>query len=337
MVRVIQGKKQIEQVVEFLAGFDLTFESDVDDLLGVWGDDGQLVATAARRHGLLKMIAVASEQQSGDVFSELISELIRRGYEAGVETFFVFTKPQNYLSFSAVNFRLLCVTEQVALLEYGPGLEAYFKRHQGLRHQGNNGAVVVNCNPFTLGHRYLIETAAQQVDWLYVFVVEEDRSSFPFDVRFGLVRQGVADLSNVIVLPSGPYAVSQITFPGYFLKSSEQVEHQQHRVDAELFTRHLAPYFHIQHRFVGSEPYCQTTQRYNASLQRLLPVQGVDVHELSRAAVANGAISASQVRRLLREHAYNALSQLVPETTLAYLVSPACEQTVRWGHSHGRH
>ena len=189
MVRVIQGCEQTQQVVELLARFELSYESDVDELLGVWDSHGRLLATGGRRQALLKMIAVAGDQQSGELFSALVSELIRRGYQDGIETFFVFTKPQNYHSFSAVNFRLLCVTDQVALLEHGPGLAAYFRRYQGLRRTGDNGGVVVNCNPFTLGHRYLIETAAQRVDWLYVFVVEEDRSSFPFAAQRSLCRQ----------------------------------------------------------------------------------------------------------------------------------------------------
>lgn len=337
MVQTVTSDAQQQQVVELLGRFHLDFEPEWDDLVGVWDSQGALLATGARRHALLKMIAVADDAQNGELFGELVSELIRRGYEAGLETFFVFTKPENVHSFAAVNFRLLCLSDQVALLEYGPGLKRYFKQHRALQRPGHNGAVVVNCNPFTLGHRYLIETAARQVDWLYVFVVEEDRSSFPFDVRLDLVRKGVADLDNVLVVPSGPYAVSRITFPGYFLKDSSRIECQQHQMDAQMFSRHLAPQFNICRRFVGSEPYCATTERYNVALKRLLPEQGIEVQEVPRVESRVGAISASQVRKLLRQRAREALAQLVPETTLAYLLSPACERTVRWGLIPGRH
>ena len=63
----------------------------------------------------------------------------------------------------------------------------------------------MNCNPFTLGHRYLIEQASEKVDHLYVFVVEEDKSFFPFSDRIGLVKKGTADLKNITVKPSGKY------------------------------------------------------------------------------------------------------------------------------------
>ena len=45
---------------------------------------------------------------------------------------------------------------------------------------GKIGAIVMNCNPFTLGHKYLIKESLKKVDYLYIFVVEEDKSIFPF-------------------------------------------------------------------------------------------------------------------------------------------------------------
>ena len=37
----------------------------------------------------------------------------------------------------------------------------------------------MNCNPFTLGHKYIVEKAARENDNVIIFVVEEDKSSFP--------------------------------------------------------------------------------------------------------------------------------------------------------------
>ncbi|EAT15649.1 [citrate (pro-3S)-lyase] ligase [Desulfuromonas acetoxidans] len=323
MVQQVTTDEQRGAVEQFLARFDLDYEPEHDDLLGVWDAGGQLVACGARQQALLKMIAIDPAEQDSPMFGQLVGTLVKKGFEAGVETFFVVTRPQHTLSFEAVNFRLLCLTDQVALLEYGPGLSAYIERHHNVRHHGNNGAVVVNANPFTLGHRYLIETAAQQVDRLYVFVVEEESSSFPFAVRYDLVCQGVADLDNVEVLPSGPYAVSAITFPGYFLRDSALVEAQQHQLDAVLFARQLAPRFTICRRFIGSEPYCAVTRRYNEALKKILPTLGIDVVEVPRATTNGGAISASTVRELLQQRAINTLEKLVPSTTLNYLESAA--------------
>ncbi|MBQ9442198.1 MAG: [Selenomonadaceae bacterium] len=78
----------------------------------------------------------------------------------------------------------------------------------------------MNCNPFTLGHEYLIEYASKKVKKLYIFVVEEDKSEFKFADRFELVKRGVKKFSNVEVLPSGKFIISQQTFSGYFNKEN---------------------------------------------------------------------------------------------------------------------
>ena len=59
---------------------------------------------------------------------------------------------------------------------------------RSLQHPKDNGGVigaaVMNCNPFTNGHRYLVETAASQCELLHLFVLSEDRSAFPAQVRY---------------------------------------------------------------------------------------------------------------------------------------------------------
>ena len=181
----------------------------------------------------------------------------------------------------------------------------------------------MNCNPFTNGHRYLVETAARAVDSLYLFVVREDRSVFPFDVRFKLVEAGVRDLDNVIVLDSSQYIVSGATFPTYFLKQDDPVARIQMELDATLFGTRIAPAFGITCRFVGTEPCCPLTGGYNAAMLRILPALGVEVVEVERKQLADGVISASRVRELIGMNDLSRLEEFVPPTTLAYLASDA--------------
>ena len=82
------------------------------------------------------------------------------------------------------------------------------------------GCIVMNCNPFTNGHHYLIQESSKLVTKLIVFVVEENKSIFSFDDRIKLVREGVHNIENVTVLPSGQFMISSVTFPGYFNKNS---------------------------------------------------------------------------------------------------------------------
>jgi len=300
----------------------LSFEAGFDEMFGLY-EAGQLVAAGARAGNILKMLAVEPAYQGGAALGELVTSLVNRARAAGHESLFIYTKPEYATSFEALNFRLLVSQGKVALLEYGGGLNAWLASCRRAARNGLAGAVVMNCNPFTNGHRYLVETAARQVDSLYLFVVREDRSVFPFDVRFKLVEAGVRDLDNVIVLDSSQYIVSSATFPTYFLKQDDPVARIQMELDATLFGTRIAPAFGITRRFVGTEPCCPLTGGYNDAMKRILPGLGVEVVEVERKQVSSGVISASRVRELIGMDDLSRLKEFVPPTTLAYLTSDA--------------
>lgn len=322
MVTELIGQYDFERARSLIESSGLAFERNFDTLVGIFFDR-ELVAVAARQQNILKMFAIAEHHQGGACLGELATELIRSGFTAGHDSFFVFTRPQNASSFQALGFATLVQHPQAVLLEYGGGLGRYFDRHRELVRPGGNGAVVVNCNPFTRGHRYLIEQAAVRVEGLYVFVVREDRSVFPFEVRLRLVEEGVRDLPNVTVLDSSHYAVSAVTFPGYFLKNDESAAQLQMEVDLLLFGRHLASFFHISKRFIGTEPYCRTTRSYSQTMQHLLPRFGIETVQLERIRAGEQVVSAYRVRELLRREAYEELRALVPPSTYDYLLSTA--------------
>ncbi|MBE8950826.1 MAG: adenylyltransferase/cytidyltransferase family protein [Quinella sp. 3Q1] len=181
------------------------------------------------------------------------------------------------------------------------------------------GALVMNCNPFTLGHQYLVEYAAAKVDKLYIFVVEEDRSEFPFADRIELVRQGVKDFSNVEVLPSGKFIISQQTFSGYFNKASLQDVAVDSSEDVEIFGKEIAPTLGITVRFAGEEPNDNVTRQYNETMKKILPRYGVEFCEIPRKEIDGEPISASSVREALKVGDFDKIKNLVPETTLLYL------------------
>jgi [citrate (pro-3S)-lyase] ligase len=255
------------------------------------------------------------------LLGEIATALVSRGFAAGFESLFVYTKPEYVTTFEALNFTLLARQGLVALLEYGKGLKNWLASSGSLIRQGRNGAVILNCNPFTLGHRYLVECAARQVDNLYLFVVREDRSVFPFDIRFRLVQEGVRDISNVIVLDTSCYIVSGATFPTYFLKKDDPVARIQMELDIILFASRIAPFFGITQRFVGTEPYCKLTNSYNDTMKRLLPEYGIELVEIERKQTPTGVISASRVRELLLGNDLSQLKDYVPASTLAFLMS----------------
>lgn len=181
------------------------------------------------------------------------------------------------------------------------------------------GGIVMNCNPFTNGHRYLIEEALKAVGLVYVFVVEENKSYFAFEDRIAMVREGVKDLENVIVVPSGKYIISTYTLPGYFEKESKPYVEFDAAEDLEIFAKRIAPDFGITVRFAGEEPNDPYTRSYNRQMKELLPQMGIEFIELPRKLEQGVAISASRVRKLIKEGQPEAIKELVPETTLKYL------------------
>jgi [citrate (pro-3S)-lyase] ligase len=181
------------------------------------------------------------------------------------------------------------------------------------------GSIVMNCNPFTLGHRYLIEYAASQVEHLYIFVVEEDKSFFPFTDRFELVKKGTANLPNVTVLPSGKFIISSLTFTDYFGKSEMQDRTIDPSMDVEIFAREIAPAMGINIRFAGEEPLDNITLQYNNAMKRILPLHGIDFEVIPRKEFDGKVISASRVRELLKDKKFDEIAEIVPESTLNYL------------------
>lgn len=182
------------------------------------------------------------------------------------------------------------------------------------------GAIVMNCNPFTKGHRQLIEQAAREVDRLYILVVEEDRSVFPFAERFEMVKAGTADLDHVVVAPSGRFVISSLTFPEYFMKDYVKEKDFDVSGDVRTFCERIAPPLGITMRFAGAEPFDPVTANYNRSMAELLPQYGIQFREIPRFATDDGrTISATDVRRFLAAGDFAALSVFVPETTLTIL------------------
>lgn len=182
------------------------------------------------------------------------------------------------------------------------------------------GAIVMNCNPFTCGHRRLIETAASQVDRLFILVVEEDRSFFRFADRFEMVKRGTVDLPNVVVIPSGRFVISSLTFPEYFMKDYVKSRDFDVSGDVRTFGERVAPALGITVRFAGAEPFDPVTANYNRTMAEILPRYGVEFREIPRFAADDGKlISATEVRRLIEKGDADGVKRFVPDSTFAVL------------------
>ena len=267
-------------------------------------------------------ICLKSIKSSKDFYFNGIVHCNKLGYKKVAENIFsLFYDVFNTASTCKAPFRLQNRYKEnnsydIQLKSYIRQTKKYFKGFKGK----NVGAIVMNCNPFTLGHQYLIEYAAKKVEELIVFVVQEDRSFFPFKDRFTLVKKGTSRLKNVFVVPSGNMIISTVTFPGYFLKDTPDAVKLDPSEDVRIFGEYIAKAFNISCRFLGKEPFDKVTKNYNESMKTLLPFYNVKVVEIDRKENQNGIISASRVRKLLKEKKFDEIKSIVPRTTFDYLL-----------------
>ena len=284
----------------------------------VWDAD-TLVATGSRQGNLLKYIAVDPAYQGEGLLATVLTALRQEAFQAGHRHLFLYTKPANAYLFSSLFFYPVAKTGDVLLMENRQnGIVDFIAAFPKVCAE-QIGAVVMNCDPFTLGHLYLVETAAKQCDHLYIFVLSEDKGGFSAADRMEMVKRGTKHLSNVTVLPTGPYLISNATFPTYFLKNRDQATQIHCQLDVEIFIRHFVPAFGICRRFVGTEPLSPLTAQYNQVLKAALPQHGIEVVEIPRLEHNSTPISASAVRSAWQLRDWNTLQSLLPQTTLDYL------------------
>lgn len=356
--------RQRQRIEAFLKRNGLRFD-DMHYYAAVTDDDGEMIAGGGLKGNVIKCVAVDDAHKGEAIANTLISHLIAHANEEGHSNVMLFTKPKNRQLFESLSFRLLAEAPEAVLMETGIGginntVEALEKiREESEKHKEYNkeckeeektnlnittpqhlntstpqplttttprrGVVVMNCNPFTLGHRYLIEQAAKQVERLFVMVVREDCSLFAYAERKAMVEQGVAHLKNVTVIDGSEYAISQATFPTYFLKRLDDAADTQMLLDLDLFRRHIAPALGATVRFVGTEPTDQLTRRYNQLMHEVL----ADVRETARLEKEGNAVSASRVRKAMEQGDMSTIRQLVPPTTLPYIIAHLATQALQ--------
>lgn len=318
LLTVLRGEK-LHSWEQLLQKTGLVPEEQPEQIALLWEND-TLAATGSRQGNILKYLAVDPEYQGEGLLASVLTALRQEAFCHGHRRLFLYTKPQNEHLFLPLLFYPVARTDEVLLMEdRKDGIRTFLDSLTVDHSAATVGAAVMNCDPFTLGHRYLIETAAAECDRLYVFVLSENKGHFSATDRLNMVKVGTADLPNVTVLPTGPYLISSATFPTYFLKDRDGAEKIQCHLDVTVFTQYFAPKFHITCRYVGTEPLSPLTARYNRVLEETLPAYGICVKQLPRLESNGVPVSASAVRKALMADDQDTVRSLVPETTFHYL------------------
>ena len=326
----LKSKYETNEVSKFLERFSLKYE-DVDYTV-VIRENEEIIATCSKKENILKCFAINENYQGLGLSNNLISKVTEKLFLEGRYHSFIFTKPENQYLFEGLAYKNIFTTDKVSLLESGnkninSSLDK-LKKEYNIDNNKEYTALVMNCNPFTLGHRYIVETAAKENENVIIFVVEEDKSVFSFKTRFKLIKEGTKDLKNVVVIPAGEYIISSATFPNYFLKKNDDALKEYTKIDCNIFGKYFVPTFNIVKRYVGTEPHCEVTNIYNETIQEVLPKYNVEVKLINRKEVESDAISASRVRNLLKEGNFEGVKNLVPKTTLDFLLSEEGEKVI---------
>ncbi len=313
-IRTLDLTRDRAAIDAFYVRAGIRLDAGITRLAGVFEDE-TVLALGGIAGDAIRSLAVANEAQGEGILPMLVTHLYQELKSGGVDNVFVVTKPAYAPLFASLCFYLRVKTEDAALLE---------SRRDGLKRflaqlPKADGAIVMNADPFTNGHRYLVETAAACCDRLLVLVLSKDAAHVPAEARLMLVRQGCADLPNVSVCPGGAYVISSATFPDYFFKNKTDAASAHARLDATLFAEQIAPACGIQTRFVGEEPLDPMTAAYNEALLSILPAHGIYVRVIPRKVFCGAPISASRVRALWQAGDYASIAPLVPEPTLAYI------------------
>lgn len=325
------------KVADFLRRQDLTME-DVDRYFGVFDSDDRMVGGGGLRGILIKEIALSEECRGEALANSLLSRLLQEARQGGVDNPMLVTKPQYESLFSSLGFHTVSSASNAVLMESDRrGIVSYCDRLRRIAEpviqrnpDARFGAAVMNCNPLTVGHRYLIEEASRRVEHLFIIPVEEDLSEFSTAERVAMLEAATADLENVTVCPGSRYIISSATFPTYFLKKKSDGSLAQMEIDLDLFRRHIAPALGATVRFVGTEPYSEITDAYNSAMRRLLSDGPLRVEVIERFCIDGTPVSATAVRRYLSDGMAGCAFSLVPSTTLPYLIAHAAARAMEF-------
>lgn len=324
----------VRQMEGLLAQEGIERDANLDYTVGLYDEDYNLAATGSAFGNTLRCLAVDNSHQGEGLLNQVISHLIDYQYRRGILDLFLYTKCNTALFFKDLGFYEIARVEgKVVFMENRKGgFERYLKQLASETEAagicgGRVGAVVMNANPFTLGHQYLVETASADCDVLHLFIVSEDASLVPFTAREQLVRQGTAHLKNIVYHRTESYMISNATFPSYFLKDKDTVIRSHAVLDITIFEK-IAAALKIQVRYVGEEPFSAVTGIYNQVMAEQLAAAGLSLTVIPRKEAGGTAISASKVRQVIKDGQLSELRGLVPESTYRYFTSEEGAQAV---------
>ena len=334
ILKVYKNDKKANAAIEkLLIQEGIRRDKNLDYTCAAYDDDCNVIATGSCFGNTLRCMAVSHEHQGEGLMNEIVSHLIQYEYNRKIYHLFLYTKCNSAKFFGDLGFyEIIRIENQIVFMENRrTGFNDYLNELAKNKITGKKiAALVLNANPFTLGHQYLIEKASHENDFLHVFIVSEDASLVPFEIRKRLIIEGTSHLKNLVYHDTGPYIISSATFPSYFQKDDRAVIESHANLDLSVFVK-IAETLGINARYVGEEPKSLVTGIYNKIMASKLPEHGIKCIIVPRKTESGSGdfISASNVRQLIKEGNFEKMKSLVPESTYKFFTSPEAENVIK--------
>ena len=320
-----------KRILQLLNAEGIKRDRNLDYTCAAYDSDYNIIGTGSCFGNTLRCLAVSHEHRGEGLTNKIISHLIQYQFERGNYHLFIYTKYTTYHLFKDLGFyEIVRIKDQIVFMENKKtGFSDYLNELNKTKLNNKNinnpkkiAAIVMNANPFTLGHQYLIEKASKENDILHLFIVSEDKSVVPFNIRKQLIKEGTAHLNNVLYHDTGPYIISSATFPSYFQKDEKDVIESHANLDTEIFVK-IAKVLDINVRYIGQEPFSLVTGIYNQIMEKKLPENGIKCIVVSRRENLDGkgVISASKVRNEIKNGNIEKIKNMVPECTYKFFMS----------------
>ena len=157
----------------------------LDYLCALTDEEGRPAAVGGLFGNTMRCFAVSGEHRGEGLLNLVVTHLIDVQASRGNLHLFLYTKPETAQFFQDLGFHEIArVDGKLVFMENRRnGFPGYLKDLEKTARSGRAAAIVMNANPFTLGHQYLAEQASAACDVLHIFVVSEDLSLVPFPVR----------------------------------------------------------------------------------------------------------------------------------------------------------
>lgn len=299
-----------KEYVDFLNNNNLSVDINIDYSVIILDDYNSIIATGSLDECIIKNVAVHQNYRGNDLSSKIITLLVNHAYENSIYHLFIYTKPSNKELFKSLGFFTIAENSQVLFMENRKnGLVKYLQQFKN--NSNNNGIIIMNCNPMTIGHEYLITRAANLCDHLYIMIVSNEKSEFTTTERLSLVKKCCSKIPNITIFTTNYYQISRATFPDYFLDDKKFKSDIQADIDLKIFIEYIIPTLNIKYRFLGSEPEDKTTNSYNRLIKNSLNSL-IQVIELPRLMLNEYIVSASKVREKIKNSTSPEYLNMIP-------------------------